>query len=459
LRRLHLCAVAVILVPLVSAAQSAGSSVEKRSSSKTVDALGPETRCPGRPAFRCATLGVPLDHSGRRPGALRLLVGFAGQRDPPRGYLLVLAGGPGQAAVPRLQRVSEKLRPLINDYRIVMVDQRGTGSRAIDCPALQRETGGSDILPPSPTSVRACAARIGPVRRYYSTADTVADLELLRRSLGQRTWAVDGTSYGTFVGARYALAHPKRVSRLVLDSVVPHDRFEPFLTAPLRATARVLRQLCAAEGCSWDPARELAAEVRTQRNGVQLHEALTVYGIVDPSYTGFLGYLHAAATGERAELDSFLATWAQAQRGTHAADTSAGLHAATACIDGRWPWGTSDTAESARRKRYRAAAEALPEKAVWPYDRATAAGIGWNLTCFWWPPTPTPPLARGKLRVPALLLSGANDLSTPVEWARREQQMAPRSRLVILEGAGHGSHLRASGNEGTKTVIAFLRGE
>ena len=110
----------------------------------------------------------------------------------------------------------------VTGWRIVAIDQRGTGAGALRCPALQREMGASDLTPPTPGAVRACGARIGPERRFFTTTDTVADLELLRRALGVDRIALDGTSYGTYVAERYALAHPDRVDRLVLDSVVPH---------------------------------------------------------------------------------------------------------------------------------------------------------------------------------------------------------------------------------------------
>ena len=39
--------------------------------------------------------------------------------------------------------------------------------------------------------------------------------------------------------------------------------------------------------------------------------------------------------------------------------------------------------------------------------------------------------------MPALLLNGDRDLSTPMEWARRAAERAPGGRLLIVKGAGH----------------------
>src|SRR5919201_480980 len=99
-----------------------------------------------------------------------------------------------------------------------MLDQRGTGAGALRCPALQRAAGASDLTVPPPSAIDSCARTIGPARAFYTTADTVADLDQLRRALGARQWTLDGVSYGTFVAERYALAHPGQVKRLVLDS-------------------------------------------------------------------------------------------------------------------------------------------------------------------------------------------------------------------------------------------------
>src|SRR5258708_24082011 len=103
-----------------------------------------------------------------------------------------------------------------------MFDQRGTGQfGAITCPALQTAVGSSDITIPPRRSVEDCANNIGPNRRFYSTADTIADMDMLRRALGVQRMVVDGVSYGTFVAEHYALAYPAHVSKLVLAWVLP----------------------------------------------------------------------------------------------------------------------------------------------------------------------------------------------------------------------------------------------
>ena len=105
-------------------------------------------------------------------------------------------------------------------WRIVAMDQRGTGAGALRCPALQREMGASDLTPPSAGAVRACGARLRPERRFFATDRHGRRPRAAAAGARRRRIALDGTSYGTYVAERYALAHPGRVDRLVLDSVV-----------------------------------------------------------------------------------------------------------------------------------------------------------------------------------------------------------------------------------------------
>src|SRR5262249_6184551 len=150
-------------------------------------ALADAHPCSGVAGFTCSMLTVPLDPSGHVPGTLRLQVAAGNNTKAPRGVLLFLTGGPGQPGVPFISRISSRLAPLFPAYRLVMFDQRGTGQfGAINCPALQKAVGGSDIAVPPPVAVGQCAHIIGPNRRFYSTADTVADIDTLRQALGAR---------------------------------------------------------------------------------------------------------------------------------------------------------------------------------------------------------------------------------------------------------------------------------
>lgn len=414
--------------------------------------------CPGLDGYTCATLSVPLDHGGATPGRLSLKVATADNTRAPKGVLLFLTGGPGQPGVPFVKRVAEQLKPVLKDYRLVMLDQRGTGDGALKCPALQEQMGSSDLTPPTADAVTACADALGPNRRFYATNDTVADLDLLRRALGVRKLTLDGVSYGTYTAERYALAHPAHVSRLVLDSVVPQTGYDPMDLAAMRAAPRILTAACEATDCPTDPAADLAEVVETYDNGVAVLDTLTTYEFVDPDYGALIEALHQAANGDPGPLKGLIEAVREGSAAS-AGELSQGLHAATLCLDGRYPWGRSDAPEAGRAEALAKAATDLTPSDHGPFDTTTATGLGSMLTCLHWPATPAPPLPPTDRRLPAvptLLLGGDRDLSTPLEWLYDQRKLTPRAQVVVVRGAAHSVQTRATSDEGRKAVTAFL---
>jgi pimeloyl-ACP methyl ester carboxylesterase len=420
--------------------------------------LSDSTPCPDANGFACATLTVPLDHSGTRPGTLGLRVATAGNTHAPKGVLVFLTGGPGQPGEPLATRISTIMRPVLDQYRLVMIDQRGTGSTALQCPELQEQMGSSDLTAPTAQAVTDCAAALGPQRRYYSTADTVADLDQLRQALGVQKWTLDGVSYGTFTAERYALAHPRNVARLVLDSIVPQTGYDPLDRAAMRAVPRVLSAACAATACSGDPATDVATVVRRDHNGATLLDTLTSYEFIDPDYADLIRAIHASATGHSQDLDGIIAAVQQADA-AGADQLSQGLHASTLCADGHYPWGTADTPVSTRKAALTAVHDRLTPADYGPFDADTATGLGSLLGCLLWPSEPVPPSPPALTRlpdVPVLLLGGDRDLSTPLEWLRAQQQLTPDARVVIVPGASHSVQSHASSDAGRQAVHAFL---
>jgi pimeloyl-ACP methyl ester carboxylesterase len=373
----------------------------------------------------------------------------------PRGVLLFLTGGPGQPGVGFIGRIAHVLGPAARGYRLVLYDQRGTGAGALSCGALQAAMGTSDLHPPPASAVRACAAHIGARRRFFGTDDVVADMEALRKALGVDRWTLDGISYGTYVGERYALAHPDHVAKLGLDSVVPHAGLTDLGVVEFAATRRILRDVCGGDSC----ANDLAAVIKARHDGPLLLDALTFESILDPTFRRAVdvpALLHDARRGRTAQLASFL----QYVRGTQGAPPQfldQGLHASALCADWRYPWGSSEAPLAGRRAKLRRAVARLRARDLFPYYRQTALDNGFIEQCLPWAPTPPTPLARGKLQVPTLLVNGDHDLSTPLEWARQELRLAPQGKLVVVAGAGHSVQSRAVSDVGRQAVADFLR--
>src|SRR5690606_13747507 len=72
---------------------------------------------------------------------------------------------------------------------------------------------------------RRCGRVSGPLLRHISTAETIRDLDHLRRLVGEPKLNYIGWSYGTFLGQTYANVFPERVRAMVLDGVVDAKRY------------------------------------------------------------------------------------------------------------------------------------------------------------------------------------------------------------------------------------------
>ncbi|MGN6170540.1 MAG: alpha/beta hydrolase [Solirubrobacteraceae bacterium] len=419
-------------------------------------------RCQRIKGFICAWLRVPLDHAGVDSGTLRLAVGIQQRHRQRHGVLLLLTGGPGQPGVSLIPHVVSRLGSALAGYRLVMLDQRGTGATALSCPALQAAAGSSDLTVVPPADVAGCARKIGRKRRYFATAETVADIDDLRIALGVKRLTLDGVSYGTYVAERYALTHPQRVAGLVLDSVVPQRGVDPGYLAAPEATARVLRSACAQQNCRWDPAHDVQVVVGRYHNGPQLLNALVAESVAAPSFSDVLEPLHEAATGRPQALNRFLAAIPRYERAS-AYQLSQGLHESTLCLDLAAPW-NPDASISERAVVLKRTLSRIPAQRLYPFSRATAYDNGLAQGCLQWPSTAPPPVRDGDPRrelppVPVLLLAGERDLATPLSWAREEAAKAPDGRLVIVPETGHSVQTRSHSVTVRRILTRFLAGQ
>lgn len=133
-------------------------------------------------------LDVPWDHDdpdGRTIEVFARVVAADDGRDRP--YLVFLQGGPGQES-PRPSVTPSGpawLNRALRDYRVVLLDQRGTG----------RST-------PYGGTVTDPAADAAYLTRFRADA-IVRDAELLREALGVQRWSLLGQSFGGFCSLHY----------------------------------------------------------------------------------------------------------------------------------------------------------------------------------------------------------------------------------------------------------------
>jgi pimeloyl-ACP methyl ester carboxylesterase len=427
---------------------------------------------PGAPdRARCGAVTVPLDRAGRVPGTVRLRVRELPARGgTATGTILALAGGPGQAAVPLLEHFAAALAPALRSRRLVTFDQRGTGgSGRIACPSLGRALELS-------AAVARCASDLGPARVAYTTAASVADVEAVRAALGIERMTIFGVSYGTKVALAYAAAHPERVERLVLDSVVAPEGVDPFERTTLASVPRVLRTLCG-RACRFtrDPVADVAGLVRRLARKALHGSALDASGRPRPVSLTRAGLLALLLAGDfdrhlraafpaavRAALAGDGAPLLRLAAGTGpsalpiTADSDA-VYVATTCADGGVPW-PPGTPPAQRRAAVNAAAAALPPSAFAPFDRATVRSLGTADLCRGWPESPIvqplPPLPA----TPALLLGGEDDLRTPLADAAALARRLPGARMLAVPDAGHGVLFGDLTDCAEAAVLAFLDG-
>ena len=421
---------------------------------------------PAGTQFDCATLSVPLDHGllpgPRVPGQLSLQVAMTDNPAPSRGVLVWLVGGPGEPGSTMAAEIAQQFQPaVLHDYRLVLVSDRGTGAGALDCPALQHAVGSSDLAVPPPSAVTDCARSIGNNRKFYATADTVADLDMLRAALGVDRLTLDGASYGTYLAERYAIAHPDHVARMVLDSVQPHDGFDFYFDrTAMSRIATVLSAVCSRIHCTTDPVTDIAAVVAQRHDGPALLDALTDRTGGAPRLDDLPAALHAAATGQTATLDAVVAATVKDSKAS-ADNLSQGLHASTECEDMPGPWGNASSPVAGRAAAATAAVAALDPRTLYPFDAATATGNGGVTTCELWPTTPVTPALFHALHsplppVPVLLLAGDEDVETPLALTQHEAALAPQGQLVTVAGSGHITQDLTNPPGGRIAVTRFL---
>ncbi|MFD1721186.1 alpha/beta fold hydrolase [Amnibacterium endophyticum] len=154
---------------------------------------------------------VPLDRSGRLPGTLRVFareVTAAHRRHEDLPLLLFLQGGPGGAS-PRPLDASGWLGALLERFRVVLLDQRGTG----------RST------PVDAARIAALGTDGGAYLACFRADAIVEDAEHLRRTVyGGRRWATLGQSYGGFVTLAYLSRHPEALTACLVTGGLPAVR-------------------------------------------------------------------------------------------------------------------------------------------------------------------------------------------------------------------------------------------
>jgi pimeloyl-ACP methyl ester carboxylesterase len=157
-------------------------------------------------------------------------VRFASRAETPAAPILYLAGGPGgsgtRAARGRRWDLFERLRDVAD---VVVVDQRGTGRSDAMPYCADRTPWPEDEVLTRAAYVRVHREAAARCLRFwrtetdadlrgYTTAESAADLDAVRRALGAERVSLLGISYGTHLALATLKRYPERIDRLVLAS-------------------------------------------------------------------------------------------------------------------------------------------------------------------------------------------------------------------------------------------------
>ena len=410
---------------------------------------------------QCGTVTVPIDRSGAVPGTINLrVVRIPATKSGSSGKaVFAFAGGPGQGATPFAQSFGAQLARTNRTHDVIVFDQRGTGeSSPIDCTDVDRVRDVKD----ADAQVRACAQKLGATAPFFTTADTVQDIESIRAAAGYEQISLYGVSYGTKVELAYATTFPQRVARMVLDSVVQLEGPDPLLRDSFRAVPRVLQELCRGgfcKGATKDPVADMQATVARMANGPLTGSVYTIKGkrqaaSINASTLFTLLLIGDFESGLRSVVPSAVRSAAQGDpqpllrmqkliepppnpQAPELTEFSTGLWLATVCAELPFPW-DPNTPEGERRAQARDRAALLDPALFNPFDQFTA--LTWDMIemCEHWPVSRRPAFGDlGSVTAPTLLVNGKTDLRTPVENAERMAAQLPNATVLSIPEVGH----------------------
>ncbi len=152
---------------------------------------------------------LPLDYAnpGEKTGVFARIVSAAGKEDADLPYMVFFQGGPGSGS-PRPMGNSGWIKRVLKEYRLVLLDQRGTG---LSTPITAQTTRGI-------ASPQTQAAYL----KHFRTDNIVRDAEAIRTQLiGDKPWSILGQSYGGFCAMRYLSAAPEGLKEVLITGGIP----------------------------------------------------------------------------------------------------------------------------------------------------------------------------------------------------------------------------------------------
>jgi pimeloyl-ACP methyl ester carboxylesterase len=144
---------------------------------------------------------VPLDHAQPLGPWISVFTREVADPDgPDRPYLVFLQGGPGFEAARPASPPSGWIRRALAEYRVLLVDQRGTG----------RSTPVGEAIPGTTPEEQAAYLAL------FRADSIVRDCEAIRQELGVDRWTVLGQSFGGFTSLTYLSFAPQGLTAALI---------------------------------------------------------------------------------------------------------------------------------------------------------------------------------------------------------------------------------------------------
>ena len=403
----------------------------------------------------CADILVPLDYADPSAQAITLAVKrLPASKTPHLGPLFLNPGGPGG---PGKDMPDTLQRDGLEQYDLIGWDPRGAGeSTPVVCFGA-KETDAYNDLDSSPDDAdetsalikgaydfgRSCWQHSGTLLEHISTIETVRDLDLMRRLLGDKKLNYLGYSYGTAIGATYAELFPFHTGRLVLDAAVDiTDDKEIIQAMGFDLALGNFAAWCAAQKCELGRTKQAVLDTITglwddldadplEVGDRTLTQTLAVIGVAAFLYGGEQAWpslstsINATVKG-RGDGLLWGADLLNSRNERGAYDTMFYAFPAISCLDS-----TDDGIVDAEH--------------LWSQDEKKAPIFGKyfgpGFLCPLWPVRPERQLdIRGDGAPPILVIGATGDNATPYQQAVTMAKQLTSGVLVTWEGEGHGTY-------------------
>ena len=152
---------------------------------------------------------LPVDYANpdKKTSVFARIVSDAVKENSDLPYMVFFQGGPGSGS-PRPMANTGWIKRVLKDYKLVLLDQRGTG---LSTPITAQTMRGF-----------ATPQAQADYLKHFRTDNIVRDAEAIRKQLiGDTPWSILGQSYGGFCSMRYLSAAPEGLREVLITGGIP----------------------------------------------------------------------------------------------------------------------------------------------------------------------------------------------------------------------------------------------